>query len=126
VVIASARNVLAAFGGADAEPANAIASPTLQRSVVAGALMTAVGGVVPARTRVVAQCRDADFERLVRSTFGMDAKVELTVATGAFAETVRKLDTEGATVAIIDVDPASEADFAALIEVLEGQAGTTL
>ena len=29
------------------------------------------------KTRVVAQCRDADFERLVRATFGMDAKVEL-------------------------------------------------
>ena len=47
---------------------------------------------VTAKTRVVAQCRDADFERLLRSTFGMDAKVELTVAAGAFAETVRKLD----------------------------------
>ena len=31
----------------------------------------------PGKTRVVAQCRDADFERLVRSTFGMDGKVEL-------------------------------------------------
>ena len=29
----------------------------------------------PGKTRVVAQCRDADFERLVRSTFGMDGKV---------------------------------------------------
>jgi pilus assembly protein CpaE len=67
-----------------------------------------------ARTRVVAQCRDAEFERLLRTTFGMDAKVELAVATGAFADIVRKLDTEGATVAIVDVDPASEADFNAL------------
>src|SRR5882762_875754 len=47
----------------------------------------------PGKTRVVAQCRDADFERLVRSTFGMDGKVELTVVTGAFANEVRKLDT---------------------------------
>ena len=29
------------------------------------------------KTRVVAQSRDADFERLLRGTFGMDAKVEL-------------------------------------------------
>ena len=78
----------------------------------------------PVKTRVVAQCRDADFERLVRSTFGMDAKVELTVATGAFADTVRKLDTEGATVAIIDVDPASEADFAALDALTRRLGGT--
>jgi pilus assembly protein CpaE len=66
------------------------------------------------KTRVVAQCRDADFERLVRSTFGMDSKVDLAVAAGAFAETVRKLDTNGATVVIADIDPASEADFNAL------------
>ncbi len=68
----------------------------------------------PVKTRVVAQCRDADFERLVRSTFGMDAKVELSVVTGAFASEVRKLDTGGATVVIVDIDPASEADFTAL------------
>src|ERR1051325_10624080 len=68
----------------------------------------------PAKTRVVAQCRDADFERLVRSTFGIDGKVELAVASGGFANEVRKLDTEGATVVIVDIDPASDADFAAL------------
>ena len=59
------------------------------------------------KTRVVAQCRDADFERLVRSTFGMDGKVELSITSGAFAETVRKLDTGGATVVIADIDPAT-------------------
>src|SRR5215210_5555148 len=68
----------------------------------------------PVKTRVVAQCRDADFERLVRSTFGMDAKVELTVMTGAFATEVRKLDTSGATVVIVDIDHGSEADLSAL------------
>src|SRR5258708_11010233 len=68
----------------------------------------------PVKTSVVAQCRDADFERLVRSTFGMDAKVELTVVTGTFATEVRKLDTGSATVVIVDIDPASEADFTAL------------
>ena len=76
------------------------------------------------KTRVVAQCRDADFERLVRSTFGMDSKVELSVGTGAFAETVRKLDTNGATVVIADIDPASEADFNAL-SALTQRLGTT-
>src|SRR5947209_14541526 len=68
----------------------------------------------PVKTRVVAQCRDADFERLVRSTFGMDGKVELSLTVGAFANEVRKLDASGATVVIVDVDPGSEADFAAL------------
>jgi pilus assembly protein CpaE len=68
----------------------------------------------PAKTRVVAQCRDADFERLVRATFGLDGKVELTITTGVFANEVRKLDTASATVVIADIDPASEADFSAL------------
>src|SRR5205807_425978 len=76
------------------------------------------------KTRVVAQCRDADFERLVRSTFGMDAKVELTAATGPFAETVRKLDTGGATIIIADIDPASEADFNALNALTQRLSGT--
>ena len=68
----------------------------------------------PVKTRVVAQCRDADFERLVRSTFGMDGKVELILTVGAFASEVRKLDTADATVVIVDIDPGSEADFTAL------------
>ena len=68
----------------------------------------------PVKTRVVAQCRDADFERLVRSTFGMDGKVELILTVGAFASEARKLDTTDATVVIVDIDPGSEADFTAL------------
>ena len=79
---------------------------------------------VMAKTRVVAQCRDADFERLLRSTFGADAKIELTVASGAFTETVRKLDMNGATVAIVDVDPASEADLTALAALTQRLGGT--
>ena len=76
------------------------------------------------KTRVVAQCRDADFERLLRSTFGADAKIELTVANGPFTETVRKLDMNGATVAIVDVDPASEADLTALNALTQRLGGT--
>ena len=78
----------------------------------------------PVKTRVVAQCRDADFERLVRSTFGMDAKVELTITLGAFATEVRKLDTAGATVVIVDIDPGSEADFSALNALTQRLGGT--
>ena len=76
------------------------------------------------KTRVVAQCRDADFERLLRSTFGADAKIELTVANGPFTETVRKLDMNDATVAIVDVDPASEADLTALNALTQRLGGT--
>ena len=78
----------------------------------------------PVKTRVVAQCRDADFERLVRGTFGMDAKVELIIATGAFAIEARKLDTTGATVVILDIDPVSEADFTALNALTQRLGGT--
>jgi pilus assembly protein CpaE len=76
------------------------------------------------KTRVVAQCRDGDFERLLRATFGMDAKVELTIASGPFAETVRKLDTGGATCVIVDVDPGSEADLTALNALTQRLGGT--
>ena len=79
---------------------------------------------VMAKTRVVAQCRDADFERLLRSTFGADAKIDLTVANGPFTETVRKLDMTGATVAIVDVDPASDADLTALNALTQRLGGT--
>ncbi len=79
----------------------------------------------PAKTRVVAQGRDADFERLVRSTFGMDGKVELSIVTGAFAGEVRKLDCAGATVVIVDIDPGSEADFSALAALTQRLGGTT-
>jgi pilus assembly protein CpaE len=75
------------------------------------------------KTRVVAQCRDADFERLLRSTFGMDAKIELIVASGPFAETVRKLDMAGATVVIADIDPTSEADMTALTALTQRLGG---
>jgi len=68
----------------------------------------------PVKTRVAAQSRDADFERLLRTTFGMDSKVELSVVNGGLADQERKLDLNGATVVILDIDPAREADLAAL------------
>lgn len=77
----------------------------------------------PAKTRVVAQCRDADFERLVRATFGIDGKVDLVITSGIFANEVRKLDTADATVVIVDIDPASEADFSALNGLAQRAAG---
>src|SRR5437588_2301439 len=76
--------------------------------------MFARGTPEAVKTRVIAQCRDAEFERLVRSTFGMDGKVELSLTVGAFADETRKLDASGATVVIVDIDPGSEADFVAL------------
>src|SRR5205814_6226991 len=86
----------------------------LQPGADARPLTCADGDPEPVRARVVGQCRDAACERLVRSTFGMDGKVELTIAVGAFASEVRKLDSGNATVVIVDIDPVSEADFAAL------------
>src|SRR6476620_5935456 len=77
----------------------------------------------PAKTRVVAQCRDADFERLVRATFGLDGSVDLSVTSGLFANEVRNLDTTDATVVIVDIDPASETDFATLNSLTQRTAG---
>ncbi len=76
-----------------------------------------------AKTRVAAQSRDAEFERLLRSTFGMDAKVELSIVSGGFADNERKLDATGATVVILDIDPTREADLAALQSLTQRLAG---
>jgi pilus assembly protein CpaE len=78
----------------------------------------------PAKTRVAAQSRDADFERLLRTTFGMDAKVDLSVVSGGFADNERKLDAVGATVVILDIDPAREADLVALQALTQRLAGS--
>jgi pilus assembly protein CpaE len=78
----------------------------------------------PAKTRVAAQSRDADFERLLRTTFGMDSKVELSVVNGGLADNERKLDAAGATVVILDIDPAREADLAALHALTQRLAGS--
>jgi pilus assembly protein CpaE len=76
------------------------------------------------KTRVVVQSRDADFERLLRTTFGMDAKVELSVVNGGLADNERKLDAAGATVVILDIDPSREADLAALQGLTQRLAGS--
>ena len=86
--------------------------------------MFARSKVEPAKTRVAAQSRDADFERLLRTTFGMDAKVELSVANGGLAEQERKLDITGASVVILDIDPTREADLVALQALTQRLAGS--
>ena len=75
----------------------------------------------PDKTRVVAQSRDAEFERLLRTTFGMDAKVDLSVVNGVFAEQERKLETSDATVVILDIDPSRPADLARIIGDIAGR-----
>jgi pilus assembly protein CpaE len=76
-----------------------------------------------ASTRVAAQSRDADFERLLRTTFGMDEKVELAFVSGDLAEQERKIDVAGATVVILDIDPTREADIVALQGLTQRVAG---
>jgi pilus assembly protein CpaE len=76
------------------------------------------------RTRVAAQSRDADFERLLRTTFGMDAKVDLSVVSGGLADNERRIDATGATVVILDIDPSREADLVALQGLTQRLAGS--
>jgi pilus assembly protein CpaE len=86
--------------------------------------MFARGNPEAAKTRVVAQSRDADFERLLRTTFSMDAKVELSVVSGALADNDRRIDAAGATVVILDIDPSREADLVALQGLTQRLAGS--
>ena len=47
---------------------------------------------------------DAAFEAALRATFGASEQIELRVVSGTIAGQSTKLDTEGATVVVIDLD----------------------
>ena len=77
----------------------------------------------PTGTRIVAQTADSTFEQMLRTTFGANGRIDVTVLPGALAEQERKLDAN-ATVLVVDIDPKREADFAALARLAQRLAGT--
>ena len=56
------------------------------------------------RTRVVVLTADEEFDRLVRATFGASNAIELVMTGGRVHEQADTLDTEGATVVVVDLD----------------------
>jgi pilus assembly protein CpaE len=74
--------------------------------------------------RIVAVTPDADFEQLVRATFGRDAQIDLTVVPGAVGGTEEKLATGDATVLLVDLDASRADEIAALQNLARRLAGS--
>lgn len=66
------------------------------------------------KTRVAALTADAEFEQLVRATFGNNAQIELAVVKGTILDEGSKLDVRDATVVIVDLDAQRQDELVAL------------
>jgi pilus assembly protein CpaE len=73
--------------------------------------------------RIVAITADAEFERLLRATFGRNAQIDLAVVAGAVGGTEEKLPVEGATVLLVDLDATRSDEIAALQNLARRLAG---
>jgi pilus assembly protein CpaE len=66
------------------------------------------------KTRVVIVTADAGFEESARATFTASAQIDLRVVEGTLSTVADKLDVEGATVVVIDLDAAREKEMRVL------------
>jgi pilus assembly protein CpaE len=66
------------------------------------------------QTRVVILTADAGFEESARTTFKASAQIDLRVVEGTLSAAADKLDVEGATVVVIDLDAAREEEMRVL------------
>jgi pilus assembly protein CpaE len=66
------------------------------------------------KTRVAALTADAEFEQLVRATFGNNAQIELSVVKGTIIDEGSKLEARDATVVVVDLDAQHQDELVAL------------
>jgi pilus assembly protein CpaE len=66
------------------------------------------------KTRVVILTPDAGFEESARATFATSPQIDLHVIQGALPAAAEKLDVQGATVVVIDLDASREEEMQAL------------
>jgi pilus assembly protein CpaE len=66
------------------------------------------------KTRVVALTADAEFEQLVRATFGSNSQIELSVVKGTIIDEGGRLDARDATVVVVDLDARHQDEQVAL------------
>jgi pilus assembly protein CpaE len=66
------------------------------------------------KTRVVVLTADADFEQLVRQTFSVSPQVELSLHLATVAGAGDRIDPDGATVIVIDLDATRDDEMQAL------------
>jgi pilus assembly protein CpaE len=74
--------------------------------------------------RIVAITADAEFERMLRATFGRNAQIDLAVIAGAVGGTEERLPVEGATVLLVDLDATRSDEIAALQNLARRLAGS--
>ena len=74
--------------------------------------------------RIVAITSDAEFEQLLRATFGRNAQIDLAVVAGAVGGTEEKLPVDGATVLLVDLDATRADEIAALQNLARRLAGS--
>jgi pilus assembly protein CpaE len=70
------------------------------------------------RTRVVVLTADAEFDRSVRATFSASSAIDLVMVTGRVSKQGEKLDVEGATVVVVDLDAGSAEEMQALAKLM--------
>ena len=76
------------------------------------------------KTRVAALTADAEFEQLVRATFGNNAQIEISVVKGTIIDEGAKLDARDATVVIVDLDAERQDELVALQRLANRLGGT--
>jgi pilus assembly protein CpaE len=76
------------------------------------------------KTRLAALTADAEFEQLVRATFGNNAQIELSVVKGTIIDEGSKLDIREATVVIVDLDAQRQDELVALHRLANRLGGT--
>ncbi len=70
------------------------------------------------RTRVVVLTADTEFDQSVRATFGASSAIDLAMVTGRISEQGDKLDVEGATVVVVDLDAERAEEMVALSKLM--------
>ncbi|MEX0841572.1 MAG: hypothetical protein WD039_04735, partial [Xanthobacteraceae bacterium] len=68
----------------------------------------------PNKTRVVVLTPDADFEETARTTFTTSASIDLQIVAGTLPAAADRLDVQGATVIVLDLDARREEEMQAL------------
>lgn len=69
-------------------------------------------------TRVVVLTADEEFDRSARATFGASSAIELSVVSGRAVEKAETLETEGASVVVVDLDATREDEIPALARLM--------
>jgi pilus assembly protein CpaE len=78
---------------------------------------------VPNKTRVEVLTVDSEFERSMRDTFAMGAKIDLALVNGTVATHEEKLGRDGVTVVVVDIEAGNEQEMAALERLAARLAG---